>query len=235
MLPVCTLRWDGSDLGEHSSELIARYKCGLDTIHDFLINRTIVRAIPVGTNKKNRNFPLLVERLKELFFLSVRGSHVITLNGKEKILYRVQQKGNEIIYEVPISSLPSTHFLRRDTAFRRLVQETIVFCDLLCLKGFTESNIRIRKFDGGYYPVSYNETAERANTRNASTSIVTKTLLTKWFGEDDSYHDAGRRLIARLSGSLRSAIEKVVKETDKSYLWYAGVIENRFHKLCDVA
>ena len=159
------LLWDGSHLGYHpETRIIGKWE----------LQGTIYSKIYLGKgwseNLSEGNiycimletkdlFPCIVEDIKELFGITKRGIHRITISGKEHIIYYVPVSiGGEVIWETPLNRLDSKHPLRNDPIFRRDVQRVIAFCDIMALCGTGESSIRIRPgMEGKYIPISVNE------------------------------------------------------------------------------
>lgn len=233
------LPWDSSHLGTFPEQsLVRRYKCERDIICEYLIpDHGIVTGIPCARNTKCPFFPTIVEELKKLFGLPVRGIHYFKYGKKEQVLYQVRRTATDILYEIPVSSLKKSHSLMSDQGFRQLMQETIVIIDVLCLQLCNESSIRVRRnVDGSYCPVAYNETKEKiSNGHNSFTSVMSKNILTRWFGENESYRDAGRRLYQRVNGALLPQMEDIIKRYDPNYIWYVSIVNSRFYHLteCD--
>lgn len=205
-------------------------------------------------------FPCIVEDIKSIFGIPRRGVHRITIDRREYIIYYVpiSMKG-EVVWETPLSRLDSKHPLRKNAKFRKNVQRTIAFCDILSLSSTGEPAIRIRPgVDGEYIPISVNElntSIMKGDTYDFS--ILTKTLFSKWFGEETSISDIVKEMmhyqiihtkiptihtgtestdnLVLISTDIRNKINNVIKQYDRNYIWYSNFIVDRMsrHLLID--
>lgn len=260
------LSWDGSEL-ENNVDV----KLGIQWNNDGRICQEIL--CPVGWMGYQKEckiyciitvlkdlFPCIVEDLKPLFGLPRRGIHRITIQGKKYIIYYVQLSNkNEIMWEKTVDKLETKHQLRQDPRFRKLMQKTILFSELLSLSNTTESKIGIRYgTNNEYIPISYNETSTTvAKSYKYDHSILTKTIIFKWFGESTNISDIVKEMVyykiiprigvpgrlripminesgsdplVILTANLRSKIDAVIKNYDPTYIWYSNVIIGRLSR-----
>ena len=184
-------------------------------------------------------FPCIVEDIKSVFGLPRRGIHRITIANREYIIFYVPitLKG-EVIWETPLSRLDSKHKLRSNVEFRKSVQKTIVFCDILALCNTNESQIRIRMGVGeNFIPISFNENSTAiSKCAEYDYSILTKTLFSKWFGEEFFMSDIVKEMVhyndnlAVISAKIRSKVDDIVQRYSSNYIWYSGFIVERMSR-----
>lgn len=201
------LPWDGSHLGAHPETIIT---------HQWSLEGIIYYGVSLANGWSTEHpsgtifctatctkdvFPCIVEDIKPIFGLPRRGVHRITINNKEYVLYYVpiSVKG-EVVWETPLNRLDSKHALRKDPNFRKAVQKAIAFCDILALCNTGEPSIRIRPgVETQFVPISVNENnttiISGGNSANYDYSILSKTLFTKWFGEETSISDIVKEMV----------------------------------------
>lgn len=207
-------------------------------------------------------FPCIVEDIKSIFGIPRRGIHRITIDNRDYLIYYVpiSIKG-QVIWETPLNRLDAKHTLRRDVTFRKEVQKIIAFCDILALCSTGETAIRIRPgADGRSVPISVNEsTTAISKGVDYDYSILTKTLFSKWFGEETSISDIVKELVnykstigpvkvpnvrgydpnstklVIISSEIRNKVDEIIKKYDPNYIWYSYFIVDRLsrHLLID--
>lgn len=253
------LKWDGSHLGSYIRVITHRWS--LEGIHYYGI------TLPVGWSQELPSgviyctatctkdlFPCIVEGIKDVFGLPRRGVHRITIDYRQYLIYYVpiSIKG-EVIWETPLSRLKMNHSLRKDPFFRKEVQKVIAFCDILALCRTGEPSIRIRPgSNGAFIPVSINESATSIIKDNDyDYSVLTKTLFSKWFGEETAISDIVKQMVysrftthrgipavrgtdgedlAIISAEIRGKVESVIKQYDACYIWYSNFIVDRMSR-----
>lgn len=202
-------------------------------------------------------FPCIVEDIKVIFGLPRRGVHRIIIDNKDYILYYVPITiEGRVIWETPLSRLDTKHLLRKDPNFRKEVQKIIAFCDILALCNTGEAMIRIRPgTNAGYVPISINETSTAISKGN-DYSIITKTLFSKWFGEETSLNDIVKEMVnyrtrtppqcfqipniegkepitnnlAVVTADIRNKVDNVIKLYNNNYIWYSYFIVDRMSR-----
>lgn len=228
-----TLPWDGTHLGVYALPIVDIATSGVTYYRGITLPSGVIYCTTVRTKDL---FACIVEDIKPLFGLPRRGIHRITLNGFEYILYYVPiSLKNEIIWETPLNQLHSRHELRKDPKFRLQVQRMIAFCDIMALCGTTESHIGIRPAaNDEYVLINTNETnTQIKKDAKYDYSIITKTLFTKWFGEDTNIHDVVKGMLRHtgnvnmIASELRSEIQNIIKKYDNNLIWYAAFIVDR--------
>lgn len=262
------LPWDGSHLGSHQGTRIA-YQWELQgTMYtNIYLEEGWSEKLPAGNVYciaiySKDLFPCIVEDIKKLFDIPKRGIHRITISNQEYILYYVpmSEKG-ELIWETPLNRLDVKHPLRSNPTFRRDVQRVIAFCDILALCGTGEPSIRIRPGVGGQFvPISTNDkmTAILKDT-GYDYSILSKTLFSRWFGENTSIDDVVKEMVhyqseryqsnvpmaqspggdfdnlTIISVGMRNKINEIIHHYDNNYIWYSNFIVDRMsrHLLID--
>jgi hypothetical protein len=190
------LKWDGSHLGHFSKDVIVSH---------WLLENTSYYGInlPEGivycnANRTKDAFPCIVEDIKSIFEIPRRGVHRINIGGWEYVLYYVPiSLQGEVIWETPLNRLDSKHLLRKDPYFRKSVQRIIAFCDILALSSTGEPTIRIRPGIGGQFiPINCNESATMiAKSVDYDFSVLSKTIFSKWFGEETVIGDIVKEMI----------------------------------------
>jgi hypothetical protein len=262
------LKWDGSYLGSYIGAITHQWSLAGTNYYGITLPQGWSNEHPEGiiyctVNCTNDLFPCIVEDIKKIFGIPRRGIHRITIDNKEYILYYIpiSIKG-EVIWETPLNRLDNKHPLRRNPNFRKEVQKIIAFCDILALSSTGEPNIRIRpSTDGEYIPISVNEsttTIYKSDTYDYS--ILTKSLFTKWFGEETSINDIVKEMVhyqsnhslnvkipkiqgielmndnlAIISAEIRNKVDEIIKRYDNNYIWYSCFIIDRMsrHLLID--
>lgn len=203
-------------------------------------------------------FPCIVEDIKSIFGLPRRGIHRITIDNRDYLIYYVpiSIKG-QVIWETPLNRLDSKHVLRQDPVFRKEVQKIIAFCDILALSSTGEPSIRIRPGSNGkFIPISVNESTTTITKGLAQAeydySILTKTLFSKWFGEEISISNIVKEMVnykslygpikipiikgtesndlVIISSQMRSKVDEVIKKYDTNYIWYSYFIIDRMSR-----
>ncbi|CAH6420565.1 Hypothetical protein HVR_LOCUS1224 [uncultured virus] len=204
------LSWDGSHLGS-AEEVVIRQQWSIEgtTYQEIFFPPGWVSpdgscSVPNGgiiycmTTCPRDLFPCIVEDLKSVFGLPRRGIHRIDINNKDYILYYVpiSEKG-AVVWETPLNRLDTKHYLRSNPKFRKSVQKTIAFCDILALCSTGETQIRIRPGTGTeFIPISFNENSTAiSKCAEYDYSILTKTLFSKWFGEDTPISDIVKEMV----------------------------------------
>jgi hypothetical protein len=252
-----SMNWDGSHLGFYKGVITNQWS--LEGTHYYGI------TLPQGWSTKHPpgiiycnasqvkdSFPCIVEDLKEVFGLPRRGVNRINIDGREYVLYYVpiSNKG-EVIWETPLNRLGSKHPLRSDPNFKRNVQRIIAFCDILALSSTGEPAIRIRPgVDGGYIPIGINETHTTIYKADRyDYSVLTKTLFSKWFGEETAiseivYEIVGYRSVTNkrmitmdgekdlviISTDIRNKVDDIIKRYNSDYIWYSSFIVDRMSR-----
>jgi len=249
------LQWDGSHLGSYWKAIT--HKWTLEGIHYYGITLPIgwSTEFPSGiiyciAMKARDLFPCIVEDIKVIFGLPRCGIHRINIDHQEYIIYYVPISTSEaVIWETPLNRLDTKHGLRRNPEFRREVQKIIVFCDILALGRTGEPAIRIRLgSNGAYIPISMNETNTTITRAvDYDYSIVTKTLFSKWFGEETYMSDIVKEMVhyhvtpntikgidpnnlGTISADIRNKVESVIKRYDANYIWYSNFIVDRMSR-----
>lgn len=168
------------------------------------------------------------------------------MDGHEYILFYVPVTVEcEIVWETPLNRLYPRHEIRLDMGFRREVQRIIIFAEIMALTSMTESSIWIRNgVDDTYIPVAINENNTTINrSMGHDFSIVSKTLINKWFGEDIDFRDVVKEMIyfeeypegtnllhdnrAEILMQLRTRIEEIINKYDNTLIWYTYFIIDR--------
>ena len=257
------LAWDGSHLGSHNgTRITCRWEQQGTKYTGIYLEEGWSEGMPGGSIYciaicSKDLFPCIVDDIKRLFDIPRRGVHRIGIAGKEYILYYVPiSVRGEIIWETPLSRLDSRHRLRSDPIFRRDVQKVIAFCDILALCGTGEPSIRIRPgADGKFTPISVNErTTAIMKESSYDYSILSKTLFSKWFGENTSLCDVVKDMVkyqsvryqtgipiprspggnsdnlAVISACMRNEIDAIIKRYDGNYIWYSYFIVDRMSR-----
>ena len=262
------LKWDGSHLGSYRGVLTHIWMMDGIKYHGITLpdyNNGIIYCTAVCTKDV---FPCIVEDIKDIFGLTRRGIHRITIDNKEYILYYVpiSSKG-QVFWETPLNRLDSKHILRRNLEFKKEVRKIIAFCDILALSSTGEPSIRIRHgSEGKYIPISVNESATTivkfSTGSDYDYSILSKTLFSKWFGEEISINHVVKDIITSctlawasptsnvpmiinpdinannlviISSEIRNRIDEIIRKYDSSYIWYSYFIIDRMsrHLLID--
>lgn len=254
------LKWDGSHLGSYWRAITNKWK--LEGIQYYEI------SLPVGWSTEYSSgviyciamrmrdlFPCIVEEIKTIFGLPRCGLHRINIDYQEYIIYYVPiSTSGDVIWETPLNRLDSKHQLRRNPSFRKEVQKVIAFCDILALNKTGEPAIRIRLgSNGSYVPISINEaTTTLSKASDYDYSIITKTLFSKWVGEETSlsnvvkdmvhYHSTNDQTeippirgaepnnLSVISSEIRAKVEAAIKRYDVNYIWYSNFIINRMSR-----
>lgn len=261
------LKWDGAHLGSYKGAITHQWSLEGTHYYGITLPHGWSTEYPAGVIYCNAActkdaFPCIVEDLKEVFGLPRRGVQRINIDGREYVLYYVpiSTKG-EVIWETPLNRLDGKHPLRKNPQFKRDVQKIIAFCDILSLSSTGEPAIRIRPgVNGGFIPISINETNTtifKGDTYDYS--VLTKTLFTKWFGEETSiseivkemvrYHPTKTALkipiikgngqetndLALVSTEIRNKVDDIIKRYNSDYVWYSCFIVDRMsrHLLVD--
>lgn len=263
------LRWDGAYLGEYIGVITHQWSLEGNSYYGI--------TLPDGWSKMNDEiedlggtiycmahctrdlFPCIVEEIKGVFKIPRRGIHRIKMDGKEYILYYVpiSTKG-EVVWETPLNRLDGKHPLRKSANFRNSVQKTIAFCDILSLSSTGEHNIRIRPgVDGEYIPITVNESSTSISRGTSyDFSILTKTLFSKWFGEETSISDIIKEMthyqsgeitfqksvpvigigdgpkdnLAFITADIRNKVNNIIERYDRNYMWYSNFIIDRLSR-----
>lgn len=258
------LRWDGSHLGQYNNIISMKWFLERNTYYEIIMPDGWSDDIPggiiycIGTKTKNI-FPCIVEDIKVLFDIPRRGIHRITINNSEYNIYYVPMTvDNEILWETPLNRLDNKHPLRKDPLFKRRMQKIIAFCDILGLSSTTESSVCIRRgVNDELIPFNINETSTSLVKEHVyDYSIVSKTLFTKWFGEETSINDIVRDMLnyknqqstipeiktatsdnlGKICADIRTNVEKIVKRYTDEYVWYSYFVMDRTsrHLLCEI-
>jgi hypothetical protein len=271
------LRWDGGHLGEYVGVITHQWSLegnsyygitlpdGWMKMSEKMQDRTLGEMeCPGGiiycmAQCARDLFPCIVEEIKGVFGIPRRGIHRITIDGREYIIYYVpiSTKG-EVVWETPLNRLDAKHPLRKSAKFRREVQRTIAFCDILSLSSTGEHTLLIRPgVDGEYIPISVNE-SNTSILRGAAYdfSILTKTLFSKWFGEETSISDIVKEMthyqsgeitfqkrvpvigtgdgpvdnLAFISADIRNKVNNIIERYDGNYIWYSNFIIDRMSR-----
>lgn len=265
------LKWDGSHLGKYIGAITNVWSAEGIQYYEIKLPEGWSTKLTGGNIYCNANcvkdlFSCIVEDIKNIFGIPRRGIHRITLDNKEYVIYYVpiSIKG-EIIWETPLNRLDPKHPLRHNINFRKEVQKIIAFCDILALCNTGEPAIRIRpSTEGNYIPISINENSTSISKESTyDYSILTKTLFSKWFGEETSISDIVKEILqckskkliisnqnnipiingtekesnnlAIISADIRNEIDKIIKMYDNNYIWYTHFIIDRMsrHLLID--
>ncbi len=241
-----SLRWDGSHLGSYYGVITCKWISGgikyykISFSDPYGIGPGILLCCAVCTKDV---LPCIIEDIKTIFGLKRTGVHRISIDNKEYILYYVPVTVNGcVVWETPLSKLDLKHELRANYEFKKEVQKFIVFCDILALASTNETSIRIRPdVNETYAPICVNETTVLTKEDAKNYSILTKTLFTKWFGEETNLSDVVIELIEEKFGSIanrlcavsaeiRNRIDEVIKRYDVKYLWYSYFIVDRLSR-----
>jgi len=260
------LSWNGSHLGSYMGIITHKWSLegncyyGITLPQGWSPEDNIPGGIIYCMASYTKNlFPCIVEDIKTIFGIPRRGFHRINIDNKEYILYYVpiSIKG-EVIWETPLNRLDSKHPLRKNPLFRKEIQKIIAFCDILALTNTGEKSIRIRPgINGNYIPINVNEsTTTIYKTDTYDYSILTKTLFSKWFGEETSIDDIVKEMVTHssenkiptirgvelltnnltlISSEIRNKVNEIIKKYDINYIWYSCFIIDRMsrHLLVD--
>lgn len=253
------LPWDGSHLGSFVEAITSQWSVGGINYYGLTLPSGWSTIYPGGIIYCNLShtkdaFPCIVEDLKSLFGLPKRGVHRINIDNKEYVLFFVPISINgNVIWETPLNQLDNKHALRRDLKFRRNVQKLIAFCDILGLVGTSETAIRIRQGTGNeMIPINTNETTTSIiKSDTYDYSILTKTLFTKWFGEETSLGEVIKEMVqpnspeykfpiirkeentfnlSHISYEIGRKVGKIIKKYNRNYIWYRHFIVDRMSR-----
>lgn len=249
------LSWDGTYLGQYNKEsLMMSWTTEGSKYYMINLPQGWSDTFPSGKiycmmSRTKDLFPCIVEDIKQIFNIPRRGIHRIKIGNYDYIIYYVPITiRGELIWETPLNRLDSKHFLRKNPEFRRAIQKIIAFCEILALNSTSESTIRIRLGSNGMpLPINVNETNTSIKKEtNYDYSIITKTLFTKWFGEETSICDIVNEMVKYqtndniqqndeinlrlISSSVRTKVEKIIKRYDSNYIWYTNFIVDRLSR-----
>lgn len=230
--------WDGSYLGEYPLSVIIQkwYMSGV-LYYGIVLGGEFVY---VTVHRVKDTFPLIVNELKGVFGLPMRRVHYVTFSGSIYVLYPVPVTSDgQLVWEVPLSQLPSNHGLRLDPDFQDSVRKLFVFCDLLSLPDSDETNIIIQS---DQVPVNNNETKTTISKELVRDfNILPASVIKRWFDEprEDIFieHIVRDMLHYQPSKSanefeillfdLRTRIESIIRKYDSNYVWYTNFIVDR--------
>lgn len=257
------LPWDGSHLGSHIDiKIISHWTFENNnyvtiSLPDGWLNNRSGGIIYCSATCTKNLFPCIVEDIKKIFNIPRRGIHRIVINNKEYLLYYVPISLNEeVIWETPLNRLDSKHILRTDPNFRKSIQKIIAFCDILALSNTGEHTIRIRPGVNNYVPININENTTNIIKENIyDCSIISKTLFSKWFGENTCIHQIVKEMIylkcsqtndhkiptinnnelrindiSVITTNTRNKIDEIIKNYDVNYIWYSNFIIDRLSR-----
>lgn len=247
-LPVVNnrLKWRGEMLPPISSDHIVKH-WAIERVNYYGIvipwRRKFGMVYAIGIRATD-NFPCIIEELKSIFGLQLRGIARILVSQVSYLLYYLPiSTQGQIIWEPSLRQYVKD---RKVTTFpvdetTMAIRRIIVFSDLLALRKISESMIRLRPtVDQKIVFVSHN-TASKSMTDTPidtyqPTSILTKSIYTRWFGESCSYPECVRQMIVErypglddpsLIQFLRTKIETAIRKYDPTKLWFSHHILSR--------
>lgn len=254
------LKWDGSHLGSYMG--VITHKWVMDGMHYYGITLSPGWSMihPMGiiycnATCTNNVLPCIVEDIKNIFGIHKRGIHRIKIDNKEYLIYYVpiSLKG-EVIWETPLNKLDNKDILRSNPDFRKEIQKIMAFCDILALCNTRESSIRIRLgVNGSFIPINTNESTTTIQKGTMyDYNILSKTIFSKWFGEETSINDIVRDMVSYksktsdipavkvffeennqltiITSEIRSKIDNIIKRYDVNYVWYSNFIIDRMSR-----
>jgi hypothetical protein len=243
------LPWDGSYLGTYPEHILTQRWI----VDDVTYWGLTIREGPLGDGflgdlgdgvifcikrKSYDVLPCIIDDIKLLFAIPRRGTHRITIGKTHHVIYYVPiTTQGEVVWETPLSRLPKDSDLYEDSNFKACVGHLIVFCDILALSAISEKNMSIRP-GSVFTPVNTNDNTILKNPKKTGQGTmlnkITKSMLTKWLGEDTSIPAILRALlcngeedVANTITTLRWNIEKIIRSYDIKYVWYASCIVDR--------
>lgn len=237
------MQWDGSHLGEFTSEVIRKeYQTASAKYWRLQLGDQSVFA---SVRPLKSTLPCVVDELKRVFGLSRTGSHRITIGGASYLLYRescLSFGDREIIVQNPCLSEsfgPEVH------QARRLIQYVFAFRELVGLSPNHNGVIRLRtsqhvsRLTGR---ITNNPIVEVLSTqdnvvRTTHDQRVTlpQTVLRQWFSDVDvtdtvcmmtGFFGDPEAIHIKLS-HYRSQIEETITRVDRSFIWLSNAICER--------
>ena len=179
------MSWDGSHLGSGKvcvswkaphGETLARVEAGEKTLLGYLCGA-------------NAAFSAFVEATKPLFGLGQRGHHLLSVEGKEHILYyahSVVEGGTRRVREYSLSSVARDHPLRACPETAEAVRRILAFRETCLLSPVDERAVLVRVVDSGHLFLSMRETKPCANEGRHR---ISQRMFTAWFREGNSIAD----------------------------------------------
>lgn len=240
------LSWDGSHLDTREISIISRWDYEATKYYGVRLTLSHISGIVYCSMKRLKdNFPYIAEDIKELFGLTRRGTHKITIGNTIYIAYfSPLNNKDEVIWETPLNRLASDHPLRFDSYFKNEIRKIALFRDALAIKNMSESNIIIRvATNGKYLPISTNEDTTYLMKDGAQNhTLLTKVLISNWFDKEVDWSNITKQLInysgkiltaedlAIVTSNIRNKIEEIIKKHDQHYVWYNYFIVQRLIK-----
>lgn len=207
-----------------------------------------VYGIMIATEDR---LPCILDAIKPLFGINRRGIHQLQIGSRRYLIYYVPVTlDRAVIWETPVTRLGPRHPLRQDPDFRLAVQRLIACCDILGLSQTGESVFWIRPgIKTSYVPINTNDkitTILKADIYDYS--ILTKVLITNWFGEDLPIDQVVKEMLhykspgmlriplmpsddlVTLTSKLRNQINQIIMTFDSNYIWYANFVIDRLSR-----
>lgn len=188
------------------------------------------------------NFSCIVSEIADIFAVPRQGVHRASVyseaSEREWILYYVPLLRDKLVWEVPLSYLPSSHYLRSNALFSHYMRVLVVFADCLALSGTSENTICIRNIEGRHIPLLTSDTCTKI-TRGSGYdySTLQAPMINKWFaGQLPSSAFVRERFtpgpgtLVENTTELRGKIEHIIRKYDANYLWYSTFVIDRLSR-----
>jgi hypothetical protein len=216
--------WDGSYLGEFSKDVLQSIE--LREKDRYCTLNLGDHPLTCRVKSMKTAFPNVIDELKGLFGLPKLGTHHIRVNSRNYLLIRPPEAG--------ITEIPLNEFIRDaaySSMFRRQVQETFAFRDVLAIPVSYERNLRVRlQPRRNPVPVSY---CEPSMTFDASRPILSSALQNRWFNDISVNATLARMIhldpedVSAGIAEFRTKIETIISRVDKSLIWSSSFIIER--------
>jgi hypothetical protein len=232
-----TLSWDGTLLGRFNQIIANKWLLEDEFYYGLKYNDGIIYCKCIPTKD---TFFSIVEDIKPLFKIPRRGHHKIIMDDIEYIMYDIPIKDDKIVWETPVNKLDKKHRFRKDTNFKKSMQEILLFCDIMALTQVSERFITIRSCINDQFVltnVNTKTTVIKKENVNNQFCEINKTLTFRWFNEDDCTPIVKRMIdykeedtMAVVLSNYRNNIDAIIYKYDNKYIWYSYFIIDRLSK-----
>ena len=173
------MSWDGSHLG--AGVVLTNWKAPHgETLSRGEVGAGVLLGYLCG---KDACFSAFVEAIKPLFGLGQRGHHLLTVGGREHVLYHAHSEvegGKRRVREFSLSSVARDDPLRARPETAEAVRRILAFREVCLLYPVDERAVLVRVVPDGHSFLSIRESKQCANEERHRLSQ--KTFRT-WFGD----------------------------------------------------
>ncbi|MCL6572889.1 MAG: hypothetical protein K6T88_14595 [Bacillus sp. (in: Bacteria)] len=234
------LIWDGSYLGQISITDITELQIETSVDGNEIRRDPKARYYLIKINGKligpclmkgqQSSFPCLIDEIKSIFRLPKLGTHQIKIGNNFCVIIQVQLDSNGAIIEEGTLK-DAVYDGPENLLFRRKVQETFAFREILAVSKTCEKSIRLRtSWDGRIYPISFREPGMIFRSKR---SIIPNTVIKKWFNDVTisqtiiSMMKTQNMDLGSYLSEFRTKLEDIIHRVDRDSIWISSFIMDR--------